>query len=80
MFLGEVVSIDPGKGTSHNVTLKVEKWCKSGDAPTVTVSTEKSGASCGNGFTKGGKYLVYAHDREKNAPLRASLCSRTRTA
>jgi hypothetical protein len=80
VFLAEVVSVEDGKGTSHNVTLKVEKWWKGGDAKTITVSTEKSGAACGYTFTKGGRYLVYAHNRDKEAGLRVSLCSRTRTA
>jgi hypothetical protein len=80
VFLAEVVSVEDGKGTSHNVMLKVERWWKGGDAKTIAVSTEKNGATCGYGFVKGGRYLVYAHGRDKDAPLRVSLCSRTRTA
>src|SRR5262249_49937183 len=76
--LAEVVKIEED-GTNRTVTLKVERWWKGGDKAELVVSTSKNGASCGYGFQKGNKYLVYAHAREKDKPLRVSLCSRTRT-
>lgn len=78
VMLAEVVKIDEGEQTK-TVTLKVEKWWKGGDKPELTVSTAKHGATCGYGFQKGGKYLIYAHGGEKGQTLRVSLCSRTRT-
>jgi hypothetical protein len=67
------------EGQTKTVTLKVEKWWKGGDKPEVTVSTAKHGATCGYGFQKGGKYLIYAHAPGKDKSLHVSLCSRTRT-
>lgn len=77
--LAEVTAIEED-GFNRTVTLKVEKWWKGGDAAEVTVSTAKDGATCGYGFQKGTKYLVYASASEKGKPLRVSLCSRTATA
>jgi hypothetical protein len=76
--LAEVVSIEE-VGQNRTVTLKVTKWWKGGEKAELIVSTSKSGASCGYGFQKGNKYLIYAHAQEKDKPLRVSLCSRTRT-
>lgn len=78
VFLAEVVEVET-KGQTRTVRLKVEKWWKGGSAVELTVSTAKSGASCGYGFEKGKKYLVYAHREAKQKVLRVSLCSRTRT-
>jgi hypothetical protein len=77
VFLGEVTKIEED-GQNRTVTVKVERWWKGGDTAEVTVSTAKDGAACGYGFQKGMKYLVYATGGEKDKPLRASLCSRTR--
>ena len=76
--LAEVIAIDDD-GAQRTVTLKVERWWKGGDKTDLIVSTSKSGASCGYGFQKGNKYLVYASASEKDKPMRVSLCSRTRT-
>lgn len=78
VFLAEVVKIED-VGQERTVTLKVERWWKGGDKAELVVSTSKSGASCGYGFQKGHKYLIYAHAAEKDKPLHVSLCSRTRT-
>ncbi|MCE9562993.1 MAG: hypothetical protein K8U57_13200 [Planctomycetes bacterium] len=76
--LVEVTKLEE-EGQNRTVTLKVEKWWKGGDKEELIVSTSKNGASCGYGFEKGSKYLVYANAGEKDKPLRVSLCSRTRT-
>lgn len=78
VFLAEVVKVEE-VGESHTVTLQVAKWWKGGDAAEVTVSTHKSGKSCGYGFEKGKKYLVYANEEPKRKTLDVSLCGRTRT-
>ena len=76
--LAEVTKIET-EGQVRTVTLKVEKWWKGGDKAELVVSTAKSGATCGYGFEKGNKYLVYARALEKNQPMHVTLCSRTRT-
>ena len=75
--LAEVTAIET-EGQTRTVTLKVEKWWKGGDKAELIVTTHKSGATCGYGFQKGGKYLIYAGAGEKDKPLHVSLCSRTR--
>lgn len=77
--LAEVTAIEDDDNV-RTVTLKVEKWWKGGDTAQLTVTTNKDCASCGYGFQKGTKYLVYASGGEKGKPLRVSLCSRTATA
>lgn len=76
--LVEVTQIEEA-GVNNKVTLKVERWWKGGTGEELVVLTSRGGASCGYGFQKGGKYLVYAHASEKDKPLNVSLCSRTRT-
>ncbi|WP_052640199.1 hypothetical protein [Zavarzinella formosa] len=77
--LAEVVKLEDD-GQYWTVTLKVEKWWKGGESAELTVSTHKSGATCGYGFKKGSRYLVYAGAAMKDKPLPVSLCSRTSTA
>lgn len=78
VFFGEAINVEV-EGQTRTVTLKVEKWWKGGEKAEITVTTHKSGATCGYGFEKGKKYLVYAHRDEKQKTLNVSLCSRTRT-
>jgi hypothetical protein len=78
VFLAEVVKIEEA-GEWRTVTLRVAKWWKGGDAAEVTISTHKSGKSCGYGFEKGKKYLVYTHEEPKQKTQHVSLCGRTRT-
>ncbi|WP_020473565.1 hypothetical protein [Zavarzinella formosa] len=78
VFLAEVVKVET-LGQMSTVTLKAERWWKGGESAEITVSTSKSGASCGYGFEKGKKYLVYAHAEPKEKLLHVSLCSRTST-
>jgi hypothetical protein len=77
--LAEVTKIEEDGESHRMVTLKVERWWKGGEKSELIVTTHKSGATCGYGFQKGGKYLVYTSAGEKNKPMRVSLCSRTRT-
>jgi len=77
VFLAEAVKVEV-EGQTRTVTFKVERWWKGGDKQEVIASTHKSGATCGYGFEKGKKYMVYA-GAEKDKSLRVSLCSRTRT-
>ena len=77
VFLAEAVKVEV-EGQTRTVTFKVERWWKGGDKQEVIATTHKSGATCGYGFEKGKKYLVYA-GAEKDKSLRVSLCSRTRT-
>lgn len=77
VFLAEAVKVEV-EGQTRTVTFKVERWWKGGDKQDVIATTHKSGATCGYGFEKGKKYMVYA-GAEKDKSLRVSLCSRTRT-
>lgn len=78
VFLGEAVEVSVEDQT-RTARLKVGRWWKGGAATEVAVATHKSGATCGYGFEKGKRYLVYAHQEEGQKLLRVSLCSRTRT-
>lgn len=79
VFLGKVTDIQKA-GVEMQVTLKVEKWWKGGDAGVIQVRTAMDSAACGFPFQNGGRYLVYAHAARVNAPLGVSLCSRTTDA
>lgn len=80
VFLGQVASkVNYGNG-AYLVTIDVEGWYKGGDTARVQVVTRKDGEACGFHFIEGERYLVYARDGGKDAPLQASLCSRTRHA
>ncbi len=68
--LGPISSADPIK-----VTFQVDQVWKGSVSQTTTITTARSGASCGYTFEKGGEYIVYAHGQENN--LSVSLCSRT---
>src|SRR5437879_6296609 len=76
VFLGEAVKVEV-EGETRTVTFKVDRWWKGGDKQEVDAATHKSGATCGYGFEKGKKYLVYAREEEKQKTLQVSLCSRT---
>lgn len=80
VFLAKVVQIeDAGTGElGRSVTLSVERWWKGGETANLVVSTAKSGATCGYGFQKDRRYLVYAYSDGKK--LTVSLCSRTNPA
>jgi hypothetical protein len=82
VFLGKVVDIEVDQANyKKTVTLDVERWWKGGDAGRIQVITSLDGASCGYGFQKDGRYLVYAHGRGNNEKLwGVSLCSRTANA
>ena len=67
---GPISSADPIK-----VTFQVYKVWKGSVSQTTSITTARSGASCGYTFEKGGEYIVYAHGPENN--LSVSLCSRT---
>ncbi len=66
-----VGSMDP-----ITVTFEISTVWKGAAKPTLSVTTARSGASCGFTFTKGEEYLVYAS--ASDARLHVSLCSRTR--
>lgn len=63
-------SADPVK-----VTFQVYTVWKGPVNQTITITTARSGATCGYTFEKGGEYLVYADGTENS--LAVSLCSRT---
>ena len=67
---GPISSADPIK-----VTFQIYTVWKGSLSQTTTITTARSGASCGFTFEKGGEYIVYAHGPENN--LSISLCSRT---
>ena len=84
VFLGKVQNIEDTKGLFElgqssidpiKVTFEVSKVWKGLDYKTITVTTARSGASCGYSFEKGKEYLVYAYGKEND--LNAGLCSRT---
>jgi hypothetical protein len=81
VFTGKVVSITKPFGVFGSsadpvkVTIHVFTFWKSPVAQTITITTSRSGASCGYTFEKGSEYLVYAYGQENN--LAVSLCSRT---
>ncbi|OBR68244.1 hypothetical protein A7K91_10550 [Paenibacillus oryzae] len=56
-------------------TFKVNEVWKGKVAPSITVTSAWSSASCGFEFKEGSRYLVYARDNGKT--LEVSLCSRT---
>jgi hypothetical protein len=56
-------------------TFKVNEVWKGKVAPSLTVTSAWSEASCGFEFKEGNRYLVYARDNGKT--LEVSLCSRT---
>ena len=82
VFAGQVTNIDvPGgliqsSGDPVKVSFDVSQSWKGPTGKNITVSTPRSGASCGYGFQAGQEYLVYA--RGDNNDLLVSLCSRTK--
>jgi len=83
VFTGKVISLAKPKGgfgpvssaDPIEVTFQVDKVWKGSVSQTTTITTARSGASCGYTFEKGSEYIVYAHGQENN--LSVSLCSRT---
>ena len=67
---GSISSADPIK-----VTFQVQEVWKGSVSLTTTITTARSGASCGYIFKKGSEYIVYADGSENN--LSVSMCSRT---
>ena len=67
---GPISSADPIK-----VTFQVYTVWKGSVSQTTTITTSRSGASCGYTFEKGSEYIVYADGL--NDSLTVSLCSRT---
>jgi hypothetical protein len=57
------------------VTFEVYAVWKGPLYDTITITTARSGASCGYAFEEGEEYLVYAHGSANS--LAVSLCSRT---
>jgi hypothetical protein len=83
VFAGRVMKTeDPATGPiwgsmdSITVTLETSTVWKGALTPTLTVTTPRSGASCGFPFAKGDEYLVYAS--AGGTGLSVSLCSRTK--
>ena len=68
---GPISSADPMKVTFQVYTV----WKGSVSQTTTTITTARSGSSCGYTFEKGGEYIVYADGPKNN--LSVSLCSRT---
>jgi hypothetical protein len=68
--IGPVSSADPLK-----VTFQVYTVWKGSMSQTTTITTARSGASCGYTFEKGKEYIVYAYGTDND--LSVSLCSRT---
>ena len=68
--IGPISSADPIK-----VTFQVYTVWKGSVSQMTTITTARSGASCGYTFEKGGEYIVYADGSENS--LSVSLCSRT---
>ncbi len=78
VFTGKVVDLAESIGGFGPISsadpMKVTFW-KGSVSQTTTITTARSGSSCGYTFEKGGEYIVYAHGPENN--LSVSLCSRT---
>lgn len=83
VFSGRVVSRDePGGLLSSSadpvrVTFEVYAVWKGPAYRTITITTARSGASCGYAFEKGEEYLVYADGSADS--LTVSMCSRTQS-
>ena len=81
VFAGQVTDIDVPGGVIQSsadpvkVSFDVSQSWKGPIEKNITVSTARSGASCGYGFQTGREYLVYA--RGDDHDLLVSLCSRT---
>ena len=83
VFTGKVVALaEPSGGFGPissadpvTVTFQVYTVWKGSVSQTTTITTARSGASCGYTFDKGGEYIVYAYGQENN--LSVGLCSRT---
>ncbi len=81
VFTGKVVglskpfSVFGSSADPIKVTFQVYTVWKGPVNQTITITTSRSGASCGYTFEKGGEYLVYADGTENS--LAVSLCSRT---
>ncbi len=87
VFLGRVVTIEgiqpPNLPRRKKVTFVVEEAFKGVAGNEMVVETGTSDADCGVGFSKGGRYLVYASRQSSSdslAPWGVSLCSRTRSS
>lgn len=74
VFTGKVIAISPAAGYSKNILFKVEKAWKGVRGPLISVSTSADGASCGNSYSVGESWLVYARG---TGNLSTSVCSRT---
>ncbi len=80
IFEGTVTKIAPtlvNQFPSLEVSLAVRRAWKGIDREDVLVTTASNSAACGYRFAEGSTYLVYAH-RDKDGPLRVSLCSLTK--
>ncbi len=81
VFSGRVVKRDAPVGLVVSsadpveVTFEVYSVWKGPAYSTITVTTARSGASCGYAFEKGEEYLVYADGSADS--LTVSMCSRT---
>ncbi len=78
VFSGQVRSIIRQTESSQvEVVFDLAESWKGPLAPSLTLRTAGSSASCGYEFVEGERYLVYANEQDGN--LAVSLCSRTAT-
>ena len=86
VFLGRVESVtrQTGKPPSmpglRRVRFAVIEGFSGVRTGNVEVTTGSGGGDCGFAFRAGVEYVVYASGGEQGAPLRVSICSRTREA
>jgi hypothetical protein len=73
VFSGKVTSIAV-TDFQKRVTIEVAKTWKGTEAGTVVVTTARESAACGNGYTVGQEWLVYAYGKEQ---LSTNLCTRS---
>lgn len=74
VFAGRVIAISPAAGHRKRVVFRAEEIWKGASSPFISVSTWTDEAACGNSYSIGERWLVYANGG--NA-LTTSLCSRT---
>lgn len=83
VFVGNVTAIEAYQPDSDvvssadpiYVTFAVETVYKGAIAPEITLTTERSGASCGYHFAVDNTYLVFAGDDYQDGSWNSSLCS-----
>ncbi len=80
IFRGRATAIDvaPGGSRQNGVTFQVETIWKGPPASEIAVVTDQHWPTCGDWFTQGGTYLVYA-DGSKPGPPMVNSCWGTRS-